>query len=322
MIKFLRKPITLIFITIYGLLIFWFLDKPSESDLDDFPWGSTYLQNYDGELMGIGEESYHFESKRDSYISYENWDPEKRLFFLENSDGSFPRRIKFTNIKYNKFFRTLHAVCDFTEDGNDYLRAYYNHYIYDSPEGYSRKNGFQLNGDSYGFFLPFALTNGAKLTITARILNSSNTIPADLIFSFDKLPRPQISESLYETEKISLNNEMNTYEISIPKLYSESGIGSISMYVLNKDTSLTIEKTALEYVINGEKVSEELIFSDAFGDAVLTEPWNDKELKWVYKFKFNKDFSKIDNGKLVIHSMNYKPWTSKYDSNWFYTKYE
>ena len=66
MIKLLRKPITIIFITIYGLLIFRLLEKPSESDLDDFPWGCTYLQNYEGEYMGIGEASYHFKSQDDS----------------------------------------------------------------------------------------------------------------------------------------------------------------------------------------------------------------------------------------------------------------
>ena len=321
MIKFLRKPITLIFITIYGLLIFWFLDKSSESYLDDFPWGNIYLQNFEGESMGIGEASYHFKSEDDSYISYENWDPEKNAFYLKYSDGTLPKRLQFTEIKYNKLFRTLSVVCDFTKNGTDYLNVYYNQYRYENVKGHSRENGFQLNGDPYGFFLPFALSNGAKLIIKARSTNSSDKIPTDLIISFDKLPYPR-NESLYETEKIRLNNEITTYEISIPKLYSESGIGSISMYVLNKDTSLTIEKTVLEYEINGGKVSEELIFSDAFGDAVLTEPWNEKELKWVYKFKFNEDFSKIDNGKLVIHSMNYKPWTSKYDSSWFYTKYE
>ena len=47
------------------------------------------------------------------------------------------------------------------------------------------------------------------------------------------------------------------------------------------------------------------------------------ELKWVYRFKFNKDFSKIDNGKLVVHPMGYEPWTyGKYDSNWFYSKFD
>ena len=94
------------------------------------------------------------------------------------------------------------------------------------------------------------------------------------------------------------------------------------MYILNKNTSLTIEKTVLEYEKKGEKVSEELIFSKAFGEAVLNEPYNEKDLKWVYKFKFNKDFSKIDNGKLVIHSMKYEPWTLKYGSDWFYSKYD
>ena len=321
MIKLIFRPITLLLITIYILYIFSLLKKPSESDLDNFPWGNIYLQNLEGESMGIGEESYHFKSKDDSYISYENWDPEKNAFYLEYSDGTSPKRLQFTEIKYNKLFRTLSVVCDFTKNGTDYLNVYYNQYIYENVKGHSRENGFQLNGDPYGFFLPFALSNGAKLIIKARSTNSSDEIPTDLIISFDKLPHPR-NESLYETEKIRLNNEINTYEISIPKLYSESGIGSISMYVLNKDTSLTIEKTVLEYEINGEKVSEELIFSDAFGDAVLTEPWNDKELKWVYKFKFNKDFSKIDNGKLVIYPMNFEPWTIKYGSNWFYSKYE
>jgi hypothetical protein len=321
MIKLIFRPITLLLITIYILYIFSLLKKPSESDLDNFPWGNIYLQDLEGESMGIGEESYHFKSKDDSYISYENWDPEKNAFYLEYSDGTPPKRLQFTEIKYNKLFRTLSVVCDFTKNGTDYLNVYYNQYTYENVKGHSRENGFQLDANSYKESLPYNLSNGAKLTIKARSTNSSDSVPTDLIISFDKLPHPR-NESLYETEKIRLNNEINTYEISIPKLYSESGIGSISMYVLNKDTSLTIEKTVLEYEINGEKVSEELIFSDAFGDAVLTEPWNDKELKWVYKFKFNKDFSKIDNGKLVIYPMNFEPWTIKYGSNWFYSKFD
>ena len=321
MIKLLLKPTTLLFITLYCGFIFWLLNRPSEGDLDNFPWGNIYLMNYEGYSMGIGEESYHFKSKDDSYISYENWDPEKNAFYLEYSDGTLPKRLQFTEIKYNKLLRTLSVVCDFTKNGTDYLNVYYNQYIYENVKGHSRADGFQLDGDSYEDSLPFDLSDGAKLIIKARSTSSSDGIPTDLIISFDKLPHPR-NESIYETEKIRLNNEINTYEISIPELYSESGIGSISMRVLNKNTALTIEKTVLEYEINGEKVSEELIFSDAFGDAVLIEPWNDKELKWVYKLKFNKDFSKIDNGKLVIYTMNFEPLTVKYGSNWFYSKFD
>lgn len=321
MIKFLLRPTTLLFIVLYCGFIFWLLNNFSESDSSDFPWGNIYLLNYEGESMDIGEESYHFKSKHDSYISYENYDPEKNAFYLEYSDGTSPKRVQFTEIKYSKLFRTLSAVCDFTKNGTDYLNVYYDQYIYENVKGYSREDGFQLDGDSYEGSLPFDFSNGAKLIIKARSTNTLDSIPTDLIISFDKLSYPQ-NESLYETEKISLNNEINTYEISVPKLYSELGIGSISMYVLNKDTSLTIEKTVLEYEKKGEKVSEELIFSEAFGDALLTEPWHDKDLKWVYKLKFNKDFSKIGNGKLVIHSKDYEPLTIRYDSNWFYSKFE
>ena len=67
MIKFIFRPKTLLFITLYFGFIFWLLDKSLESDLDDFPWGSIYLHNNEGELMGIGEESYHFKSKYDSF---------------------------------------------------------------------------------------------------------------------------------------------------------------------------------------------------------------------------------------------------------------
>jgi hypothetical protein len=319
MIKFLLKPTTLLFITLYCGFIFWLLNRPSGSD---FSWGNIYLQNFEGEAMGLGEASYHFNSKDDSYISYENMDFEKSGFYFKFSDGTSPRRLQFTDIKYNKIFRTLSAVCDFTKNGNDYLNVYYNQYIYENVKGHSRADGFQLDGDSYEDSLPFDLSVGAKLIIKARSNNSSDKIPTDLIISFDKLPHPR-NESLYETEKIRLNNEINTYEISIPKLNSGSSIGSISMRVLNKNTALTIEETVLEYDKKGKKVSVELIFSDAFGEASLHEPFNDKDLKWVYKFKFNKDFSKIDNGKLVIHSMEYEPWTyGKYDSNWFYVKFD
>jgi len=319
MIKFLLKPTTLLFITLYCGFIFWLLNRPSGSD---FSWGNIYLQNFEGEAMGLGEASYHFNSKDDSYISYENMDFEKRGFYFKFSDGTSPRRLQFTDIKYNKIFRTLSAVCDFTKNGNDYLNAYYNQYIYENVKGHSRADGFQLDGDSYKESLPYDLSNGAKLIIKARSTNSSDSVPTDLIISFDRLAHPQ-NESLYETDSIRLNNEINTYEISIPKLNSESSIGSISMRILSKNTSLTIEKIVLEYDKKGENVSEELIFSDAFGGAALHEPYNEKDLKWVYKFKFNKDFSKIDNGKLVIHSMGYEPWTyGKYDSNWFYSKFD
>ena len=319
MIKFLLKPTALLFITLYCGFIFWLLNRPSGSD---FSWGNIYLQNFEGEAMGLGEASYHFNSKDDSYISYENMDFEKRGFYFKFSDGTSPRRLKLTDIKYNKIFRTLSAVCDFTKNGNDYLSVYYNQYTYENLENFSRENGYQLDPNSYKESLPYDLSNGAKLIIKARSTNSSDSVPTDLIISFDKLAHPQ-NESLYETDSIRLNNEINTYEISIPKFYSESGIGSISLYVLNKNTSLTIEKTVLEYEKEGEKVSEELIFSDVFGEASLHEPFNAKDLKWVYKFKFNEDFSKIDNGKLVIHSMEYEPWTyGKYDSNWFYSKFD
>ena len=215
----------------------------------------------------------------------------------------------------------LSAVCDFTKNGKDYLNVYYDQYTYENLENFSRENGYQIDPNSYKESLPYDLSNGAKLIIKARSTNSSDSVPTDLIISFDKLPHPR-NESLYETEKIRLNNEINTYEISIPKLNSGSSIGSISMRVLNKNTALTIEETVLEYDKKGKKVSVELIFSDAFGEASLHEPFNDKDLKWVYKFKFNKDFSKIDNGKLVIHSMEYEPRTLKYGSNWFYSKFD
>lgn len=272
--------------------------------------------------MGLGEVSYHFNSEDDCYISYENYDSEKREFYYKFSDGTSPKRLQLTDIEYYPIPRVLSAVCDFTKNGKDYLNVYYDQYTYENLENFSRENGYQLDPNSYKESLPFDLSNGAKLTIKARSTNSSDSVPTDLIISFDKLAHPQ-NESLYETEKIRLNNEINTYEISIPKLYSESGIGSISMYILNKNTALTIEKIVLEYDKNGGKSSDKLIFSDVFGEAVLNEPYDIKDLKWVYRFKFNEDFSKIDNGKLVIHSMGYEPWTyGKYDSKWFYSKYE
>ena len=272
--------------------------------------------------MELGEVSYHFNSEDDCYISYENYDSEIGGFYYKFSDGSSPKRLQFTDIKYHPIPRVLSAVCDFTKNGTDYLNVYYDQYTYDNLENFSRENGYQLDANFYKESFPFDLSNGAKLTIKARSTNSSETIPTDLVVSFDRLPYPQ-NESLYETDRIRLNNEINTYEISIPKLYAESGIGSISMYVLNKNTSLTIEEIVLEYDKEGTKVSEELIFSDAFGEAVLYEPYDFKDLKWVYRFKFNKDFTKIDNGELVIHSKDCEPWTfGKYDSNWFYSKFD
>ena len=305
-----------------ALIIGFIVWLPIKSFLSpDFPWGNIYLQNFEGEFMGLGEESYHFNSEDDCYISYENYDSEKGRFYYKFSDGTSPKRLQLTDIEYYPIPRVLSAVCDFTKNGKDYLNVYYDQYTYENLENFSRENGYQLDPNSYKESLPYDLSNGAKLTIKARSTNSSDSVPTYLIISFDKLAHPQ-NESLYETDSIRLNNEINTYEISIPKFYSESGVGSISLYILNKNTSLTIEKTVLEYERKGEKVSEELIFSKAFGEAVLNEPYNEKDLKWVYKFKFNKDFSKIDNGKLVIHSMKYEPWTLKYGSDWFYSKYD
>ena len=273
MIKSILKPKSLLFIAVYIVFIFWLLKKSSESGLSDFPWGNIYLQNFDGEVMGLGEVSYHFNSKDYSYISYENYDSEKENFYYKFSDGTSPKRLQFTDIRYNKFFRTLYAVCDFTINGTDYLNVYCNQYTYENVEGYSREDGYQLDVNSYKELFPFDFSNGGKLTIKARSTNSLDSIPTDLVISFDKLPYPH-SEPLYETDKIRLKNEINTYEISIPKFHSESGIGSISMYILNENTSLTIEKTVLEYEKKGEKVSEELIFSDDFGEALLNEPYN------------------------------------------------
>ena len=289
----------------------------------DFPWGSIYVLNVGGKVYGPGEASFHFNSKfKGGYISFENNDPEKGRFYYKFSDGTSPKRIHFTHIKYNQILRVLTAVCDFRYFA-DYLNVYYDQYTYSNVKGHSRVDGFQLDANSYKESFPFDLSNGAKLTIKARSTNFSDKIPTDLIISFDKLAHPQ-NESIYETDSIRLNNEINTYEISIPKLYSESDIGSISMYILNKDTSLTIEKIVLEYEKIGERVSEELIFSDAFGEAVLYAPYNEKELKWVLRFKFNKDYdyTKIDNGEFIIHTKGREPWTAEYDSNWFYSKFD
>ena len=54
----------------------------------DFPWGNIYLQNFEGEVMGLGEASYHFNSEDDCYIRVENYDSEKGGFYCKFSVGT------------------------------------------------------------------------------------------------------------------------------------------------------------------------------------------------------------------------------------------
>ena len=120
-------------------------------------------------------------------------------------------------------------------------------------------------------------------------------MPTDIFFRFEKDQYPN-NEPSYETETIRLTSEMNSYKVAIPNSLMESGYRSVLMYVENINTSLIIKDIALKFEENGKAFTKKLIFSKAFGSAVLTEPFSDKDLKWEYKFKFSKDFSKIEDG--------------------------
>lgn len=320
MLKFIFKPLPLLFIALYISFVLW-LYNSMETGNGDFPWGSVYIENLDGEVFKLGEASYHFNSEDDSYISYENFDHFKRGFNFEFSDGTTPQRIQFTDFKYSKFSRTLSAVCDFEASDSGYLSAYFDHYIYENKEEFSRASGFQLDSGFYKESLPFSFPNGASLIIEACSNNSSKDIPTNIFIRFENEPYPN-NEPSYETEAVRLTSEMSTYEVAIPKLSSSIGFNSVLMYIKDKNTSLVIKNIVLKYEQDGEAFTKELIFSDAFGGAVLFEPYNYKDLKWVYKFKFSEDFSKIEGGYLEIHSEGYEPWRSEYGSDFFYFRSE
>ena len=317
--KFLFRPLTLLFIGVYIGFVFWLLSGTKNEYLSDFPWGNTYLESTNGKLSEFGVASYHFDSEEDSYISYENYDHFKAGYCLEYQDGTSPEKIRFTDFKYNKLFRTLNAVCDFRSQDNDYLNVYFDYYIYENKHGFSKESGYELNIDSYEDSLPFFFPNGAILIIEACSNNQLDEMPTDIFFRFEKDQYPN-NEPSYETETIRLTSEMNSYEVAIPNSLTKSGYSSVLMYVENINTSLIIKDIALKFEENGEAFTKKLIFSKAFGSAVLSEPFSEKDFKWEYKFKFSKDFSKIEDGYIEIHSEGYEPWRYNYGPDWFYLK--
>ena len=319
MINFLFKPLTLLFIGIYIGFIFLLLSGTKDEDLSDFPWGNVYLENHNGKLSELGAASYHFNSETDSYISYENYDHFKEGFYLKYQDGTSPQKIRFTDLKYNKFFRTLTAVCNFESHDYKYLNAYFDYYIYENNYQFSRASGFQLDVNSYSDSLPFIFPSGAKLIIEACSNNQLDDISTDIFFRFERDQYPH-NEPSYETETIKLTSKMNTYEVAIPVLQSESGYSSVLMYIENINTSLIIKNISLKFKKGEKEFINKLIFSESFGSAVLIEPFSNKDLKWVYKIKFSKDFSKIENGYVEIFSEGYEPWRTHYGPDWFYLK--
>lgn len=319
MIKFLFRPFSLLFIGIYIWFIFWLLGGKNDGDLSDFPWGKIYIENTNGKLSGLAVASYHFNSQEDSYISFENYDHLNEGIYFEYQDGTIPEKIRFSELKFNKFFRTLSTVCNFQSVNNDYMRAYFDYYIYENNHGFSKESGYELDLESYGESIPFFFPNGATLTVEACSNNQLADSTTEVFFRFEKEQYPN-NEPSYETESISITDEMSTYKISIPKSHSESGYSSVLMYLENINTSLIIKDIALKFEKNGKAFTEKLIFSKAFGSAFLTEPFIDKDLKWEYEFKFSKDFSKIEDGYIEIHSEGYEPSRINYGSDWFYLK--
>ena len=319
MIKFLLRPISLIFIGLYIGFIFWLLSGTKDKDLSYFPWGNIYLENTNGKHSELGAASYHFDSETDSYVSYENYNYFKGGFYYRYQDGTSPQKIRFTDLKYNKLFRTLSALCDFRSQDNDYLRVYFDYYVYENNHGFSRASGYELDIDSYRDSLPYFFPNGAILKIEACSNNQLDETPTDIFFRFEKDQYPD-NEPSYETETIRITNEMNSYEVTIPDSFKGSGFSSVLMYIENINTSLIIKNIVLKFKKDGKEINEELIFSKAFGNALVSEPFSDKDLKWEYKFKFSKDFSKIEGGYLKIHSEGYEPWRINYGSEWFYFK--
>ena len=319
MTKFLVRPLTLLFIGLYIVFIFFLLSGFRDQDLDDFPWGNIYLEKTNGKLSELGVVSYHFNSQEDSYISYENFDHFKEGFYFENQDGLSPKKIKFTDFKYNKFFRRLSAVCDFQSNADGYLNTHYDYYIYENKYGFSRASGYQLSLDSYDDLFPFYFPNGAVLIIEACSINHSDEIPTDIFIRFEKDQYPQ-NEPSYETDTIKVNSVMSTYEILIPKSLPGLGYSSVLMYVENINTSLIIKDVTLKFFEDGKEYIHKLIFSDAFGSAIIIEPYSYKDLKWEYEFKFSNDFKEIKGGYLEIHSEGSDPWRTNYGPDWHYIK--
>lgn len=320
MLKFLFRPLSLLFIALYIGFVFWLYDSMG-TNLQGFPWGSIYIQNNNGKVSQLGEVSYHFNSAEGSYISYENFDHFKRGFDFEYPDGSTPLRIKFTDFKYNEFSRTLSAVCDFEATDFGYLNVYFDYYIYENLTEFWRGSGFQIDRESNQDSLPFYFRNGASLIIEARSNNPSDDMPTDIFIRFENEPYPY-NEPSYETETISVTSEMRAYEIVIPELSYDTGFSSVLMYIKNKNTGLVIKDIVLKFQQDGENFTKELIFSEAFGESVLFEPYNYKDLKWEFKFKFAEDFSKIEGGYIDIHSEGYEPFRSAFGEDFFYSKSE
>ena len=317
MIKFLFRPLSLLFIGIYIGFIFWLFNGKNNGGLSDFPWGNTYLEYTNGKLYGLHEASYHFNTEEDSYISFENYDHFKEGVYYEYPDGTIPNKISFSELKFNKFFRTLSAVCDFQSLGKNYMRAYFDYFIYENNHGFSKESGYELDVETYEELMPFFFPNGATLIVEACSNNQVADSITEVFFRFEKEQYPN-NEPSYETETIRITDEMSTYKISIPKSHTKSGYSSVLMYLENINTSLIIKNIILEFHKGGKEFASELIFSKSFGSADIYEPFSYKDFKWEYKFKFSKDFSKIKEGYLEIHSDGHEPWRRKFGPDWFY----
>ena len=246
MLNYLLRPVTLLFISIYVGFIYWLLSGIKEENVKDFPWGRSYIEVSNGELSGLGEASYHFYSEKNSYIDYKNFDHFKEGFYMKLTDGTVPNEVKFKDFKYNKFSRTLTAICDFQSNDMDYINVFFDHYIYKNNHGFSRASGYQLDVGSYNQFLPFTFPNGANLVIEACSNNQKNDVPTNIFIRFEKDQYPN-NEPSYETQTISLTSEMNTYRVAIPQTPPGVGYSSVLMYIENVNTSLIIKDLILEY---------------------------------------------------------------------------
>ena len=200
------------------------------------------------------------------------------------------------------------------------MNVFYDYYAYENLYPFWRGSGFQLDRGRYVNSLPFNFENGATLTITGCSNNSSEAEPTDVFIRFENNPYPN-NEPSYETGIISFTGDIITHVINIPKLDNDEKFNSVLMYLTSENTGLIIKDISLKYFKEDLEFSKKLVFSEAFGQVTLYEPFYFKDLKWKYEFKFSKDFSRIEGGYLRILSESDDPRKVSFDNELYYSKY-
>lgn len=336
MFSFLLNPRSLIFLIVYLFSIIWYLSDGFKSfdaiwepfgsgssvqKLSEFPWGHTYFQFREGRQFELGEESYHFLSSENAFINFENTAARLNVRY-ELSDGTQVNNWKFTNLSYNPKKRELSGTLDFTGNGDDYLVVYTDYATYEMQGEFWRGRGFQLEKKRYDSVLPLSFPNGGKIVFDAYSAYEG----AEVFFRFENQAYPD-NEPSYETEPIRIDTKSGLYEIAIPKMSRDLKFHSVILYLPQSDSEVFIKDLQLIRKTGGEGTSKalKLEFSDAFGaDVFYYWPFEDHDSKWTYKWKFSKDFSRIESGWLKAFNkddeLNFELDYRVQKPSWYYIK--